>query len=122
MPSLLVKNLDASLLREVNYAASKAELTQRDWVVKVLERAVGWVAEEVMPNAGSRFPTSTEAVAGEHRAETSADSYENRQVPEHLRYTAMDLPGRILDDGRPPHDPRTCRVYGCMRCAVAEKE
>jgi hypothetical protein len=39
MSSLLVKNIDVSLLREINYAASKAELTQRDWVIKILTEA-----------------------------------------------------------------------------------
>ncbi len=37
MPNLNIP-IDASLLREINYAASKAELTQRDWVVKTLAK------------------------------------------------------------------------------------
>jgi len=41
MPNLNVL-IDSSLLREVNVAAAKAELTQRDFVIKTLAAAVGW--------------------------------------------------------------------------------
>lgn len=47
MPSLLLKNIDASLLREINYAAAKAELTQRDWVISVLCMEVGIAAIQI---------------------------------------------------------------------------
>ncbi len=40
MPNLLVKEIGADLLREVNYAASGEGMTQRQWVLKVLLEAV----------------------------------------------------------------------------------
>jgi len=40
MPSLLVKEISADLLREVNYLASKAGQTQREWVIEQLVKAV----------------------------------------------------------------------------------
>ena len=39
MPDLNIRNLDVSLLRDVNVAAAKADLTQRDWVIGVLRFA-----------------------------------------------------------------------------------
>lgn len=45
MPNLNIP-LDASLLREVNYHADKAGMTQRDWVIWVLAVNVGWESEK----------------------------------------------------------------------------
>ncbi len=40
MPSLLVKEISADLLREVNYLASKAGQTQREWVIEQLVKQI----------------------------------------------------------------------------------
>src|ERR1700733_7383006 len=45
MPDLSLKGLDESLMRAVKVSAAKADLTQRDWVVKTLAKAVGWERE-----------------------------------------------------------------------------
>lgn len=41
MPDIHIRNVDQSLLREINIAAAKAELTQRDWLIKTMSEAVG---------------------------------------------------------------------------------
>jgi len=41
MASMLVKDIDGELLREVNYRAKGEGLTQREWVIKVLGEALG---------------------------------------------------------------------------------
>lgn len=49
--------VDKSLLAEVNYAAAKEDLTQRDWVVKVLGQAA--LASRVLGEM-ARYPTLAE--------------------------------------------------------------
>jgi hypothetical protein len=39
MPDLNIRNVDRELLTAVNVAAAKAELTQRDWVIRTLSEA-----------------------------------------------------------------------------------
>lgn len=40
VPDLNIRNVDASLVRAVNLAAMKLDLTQRDYVIKILVKAV----------------------------------------------------------------------------------
>lgn len=65
MPSLLVKEISADLLREVNYAASKAGQTQREWVIEQLGHAVSAKAkakipEKVSPTESQHTPSLVE--------------------------------------------------------------
>ena len=47
MPDLNIRNVDQSLLRSVNVAAAKGDLTQRDFVIK----ALAWFVEkDIRPN------------------------------------------------------------------------
>lgn len=62
MPSLLVKDIPADLLREVNYAASKVGLTQREWVLGTLALAIQEPAKTGFTN-GSNWPNRIETVA-----------------------------------------------------------
>lgn len=71
MPDMNIRNVDKSLLREVNIAAAKADLTLRDFVIQALTRAVNWEPELE----------------------------------------------KVLKETDWSHDPKTCRVYGCLMCA-----
>lgn len=42
MPDLNIRKVDKSLLTAVNVEAAKGSLTQRDYVIGILEMAVGW--------------------------------------------------------------------------------
>ncbi len=46
MPDLNIRNINSALLRDVNVAAAKADLTQRDYVIQVLTRAIGALEKE----------------------------------------------------------------------------
>lgn len=81
MASLLVKSLDASLLREVNYAASKAELTQRDFVIRTLAREVGWEARDGGRDAGDSA-REAKRVVGEIKAPGMGDRVGQYEVGE----------------------------------------
>jgi hypothetical protein len=52
MSSLLVKNVTKEWLREINYAAAKADKTQRDWIIEVLAAASSGMGnfKQVGPN------------------------------------------------------------------------
>lgn len=47
MPDLNIRNVDQSLVRAVNLASAKADLTQRDWVISVLCKEVGIAAVQI---------------------------------------------------------------------------
>src|SRR5437588_1618370 len=46
MPDLNIRNVGLSLIRAINVAAAKADLTQRHWVIETLTKATGGVVEE----------------------------------------------------------------------------
>ena len=75
--NLLVKDMEPDLLREINYASAGAGKTQREWVIEVLARKVGY---ELVPSSNldggkDRQPPVRDRRVGESlRAETSANN------------------------------------------------
>jgi hypothetical protein len=49
VPEIHVRGIDASLLRAVNVEAAKQDLTQRDFIIQALAKAVGWEAIDMVP-------------------------------------------------------------------------
>ena len=65
MSNLLIKEIESGLLAEVNYAAAKAGLTQRQWVIKILEGATNGFGEA----DGVESPSEVRGVRGGVRDE-----------------------------------------------------
>lgn len=116
MPDLNIRNVDRSLLREVNTAAAKAELTQRDWVIKALTLEISH------PRLETKVRSENESIeprrkAG-NRAASSAEVEREVSEPDELGGDGGDsVPGSV-DLGRGIHHAKTCRVYGCMMCKL----
>jgi len=54
MANLLVKDIEQALLTEVNYAAGRAGLTQREWVIERLSEATRETGDLVRKSAAER--------------------------------------------------------------------
>jgi hypothetical protein len=105
MPDLNIRNIDQSLLRDINIAAAKAEVTQRDYVIQALTKCVGWEKEHGKPEK-SEQPQPIE------RAQTdSADSGGVESPIETERVSGFAR----------EHKSR-CKIYGCGICRVLEIE
>src|SRR5690349_14128165 len=116
-------------MRAVNLAAVKADLTQRDWVIKVLAEAAN--AKTKAKDLGSvhaRRDVCSEgngrgaAVASERDGETrnqpeaNGRSVARQEEPEAAVKELARAVERTFE-----HSAKTCRVYGCLMCA-AQKE
>lgn len=60
MPDLNIRNVDKTLITAVNVEAAKAQLTQRDFVLKVLTKAVGWEKETEVKHVMNPKPKKQE--------------------------------------------------------------
>lgn len=104
MPSLLLKNVDASLLREINYAAAKAELTQRDWAISVLGSAVGI--------KGAMTGSSPEAEAGPKGPKDERKANAERYLQTD---TVAETPARMASAV-----PSRPKIPACTRCGESK--
>ena len=97
VPDIHIRNVDRSLLTAVNVESAKEEKTQRDWLIGVIAKAVGWEAGN-----GQRAEVRKDRDRGVHSREASE---------------------RVVDAGGvreivPGHNHKTCRVYGCLMCKL----
>lgn len=72
MPNLNIE-VDASLLRAINLEATKRDLTQRDWVIGVLAKQVGWEVGNGFDRDAARVQRDNKRKAGhsEDRVKTT---------------------------------------------------
>jgi hypothetical protein len=106
MPDLNIRNIDQSLLRDINIAAAKAEVTQRDYVIQALTKCVGWEKE----HGKAKKPDKSEPV---ERAEpVVADA---RGVGEDFvaaRVTCRRCDAVVQRDPRPGYE----HYWKCLSC------
>src|SRR5690242_10430875 len=94
MPDLNIRKVDASLLRALNVRAAEMELTQRDFVIKLLACAVGWENQD----GNDRQTRWVERKGAE---------------PSDAGGVGAPVVARAVE-----HDPRGCKVYGCLWCRM----
>jgi len=79
MANLLVKEISAELLREVNYAASGEGLTQREWVIQELGKATKFSVAGKSPEQGSGRTGSRGHSKPQNSARRTAESVDQKQ-------------------------------------------
>lgn len=117
MPNILVKEISAELLREVNYAASGEGLTQREWILKILAKEVS--------NGGS-----DDGVRVRASADSGKGASDGRVPKASGRARAVDA-GSVARGGRPDRGGKGKGEAGkqgepvnppCPKCGKAMKD
>ena len=111
-------------MRAVNLAAVKADLTQRDWVIKVLAEAANGTrirADVSRAVPGSSKDAEEAVVQAERREDLDTPGRNNgREVKSGNQASPVALVETVNRAWE--HSARTCRVYGCLMCAAAKVE
>jgi hypothetical protein len=102
MPDLSLKNLDESLMRDVRVAAARSDMTLRGWVIAAL----------IKSSRGNGKVECEEAIAVREATRAKPEETERPGVAEEESSVAQ----------RPFHDPKVCRIYGCLMCKAMKNE
>lgn len=102
---------------------AKAGQTQKQWVVRVLELAVGDLeGETAKAKDGIDLHAKPDVVRKGGVSVVSGGSAESRSAARVDSAVAVEKPTKARSEGESRgHDYVTCRLYGCLTCAAAGK-